>query len=117
MGVDFIGHGGFSLSWHAWRACFDLAVAFGWEPTGTVAPCEHAGPARWKGTYFTNDLQEITDADARALAAALCRAHAALRTRQQLTDEQSSAWANEAISIITVCDLADYAEKGHFAIS
>jgi hypothetical protein len=29
MGVDFIGHGGFSLSWHAWRACFDLAVAFG----------------------------------------------------------------------------------------
>jgi hypothetical protein len=46
MGVDFIGHGGFSLSWHAWRACFDLAVAFGWEPTGTVARREHAGPAR-----------------------------------------------------------------------
>jgi hypothetical protein len=115
MGVDFIGQGDhLSLHWQAWRACFELALAFGWSPVGTVAPCDYPGPARWCGTYFTNDLQEVTDDDARALAAALRGAHTALRTKTRLTKEQTQAW--EGMNINMVCRLADYAEKGHFTI-
>lgn len=112
MGVDFIGHGDLSLHWQAWRACFELALAFGWAPVGTVAHRDYSGP--WRGTYFTNDLQEVTDEDARALAAALRRAQTGLRTKTRLTKEQTQAW--EGMNINMVCRLADYAEKGHFAI-
>jgi hypothetical protein len=114
MGVDFIGHGGFSLPWPAWRACFELALAFGWQPAGTVAPSGYPETARWTGTYFTNDLQEVCDDDALALAAALRRAHTALRTKTLLAKEQTQAW--EGMSINMVCRLADYAEQGNFAI-
>jgi len=114
MGIDLIGHGDLSLHWQAWRACFELALAFGWQPAGTVAPSGYAQPARWTGTYFTNDLQEVCDDDALALAAALRRAHTALMTKTRLTKEQTQAW--EGMNINMVCRLADYAEKGHFAI-
>src|SRR3954449_10192636 len=116
MGVDFIGHGGASFASYTWRGCFELALAFGWKPAGTVAPCDYRGPGRWNGTYFSNDLQEVSDGDALALGTALRRAHDALRTKQHLTEEQAKAWANEDINIEIVCDLADYTENGHFAI-
>lgn len=113
MGVDFIRHGDdLSLNWQAWRACFELARAFGWAPVGTVAHRDYSGP--WSGTYFTNDLQEVTDEDARALAAALRRARTELKTKTRLTKEQTQAW--EGMNINMICRLADFAKKGHFAI-
>ena len=116
MGVDFVGHGDFSLPWHQWRGCFALARAFGWEPAGTVAAHDHPNADSWKGDYFSNDLQEVTDADAQAMAAALERALATLTDRHDLTDEQAEAWACQDISARMVCRLADYAEAGGFAI-
>jgi hypothetical protein len=117
MGYDFIGHGGFGLHILDWRPCFNLALAFGWQPLGTVAPCDWTGPKPWSGTYFTNELQEVCDDDAHALAAALRRALAARIERQHLTNEQKEAWANKDITVRIVRDLADYAEDGHFAIA
>ena len=43
MGVDLIGHGGISMNWNGWRSCLQLAVAFGWEPAGTLGPMRY-GP-------------------------------------------------------------------------
>jgi hypothetical protein len=114
MGVDFISdHGDTSFNWPAWRGCFELALAFGWKPAGTVAPCDYDGPGRWDGTYFRNDLQAVTDEDASALAVALRRALAAQRAGT-LTAEQAKAWACEDVDVVG--RLAEYAEKGHFAI-
>jgi hypothetical protein len=61
-------------------------------------------------------LRRCGDDDARALAAALRRAHAALSTRQRLTKGQAKAWANNNINVTSVLRFAEYAENGHFAI-
>ncbi|MEA2906291.1 MAG: hypothetical protein QOI12_3678 [Alphaproteobacteria bacterium] len=115
MGVDLIsGHGDFSLHWGAWRSCFELAITFGWQPAGTVAPCNYLGPGHWNRSYFTNDRQVVSDDDARALAMALRRACTALRTNQSVTREQAEALAD--LDMEMVCNLAGYAKKGHFAI-
>ena len=116
MGVDFIGHhGDLSLHWQAWSACFDLALAFGWQPAGTVACHEDTGPPKqWDGGYFTNDFQMVTGDDAKALAAALRRALTALRTKAHLTKQQIQAC--EGVNIKMICRLADHAERGGFAI-
>ena len=123
MGVDLIGHGGASFNWHRWRACLDVAVAFGWEPAGTVAPDPRkwnglpvvAPEGDWNGTYCTNDYQEVTDLDARALGLALHRALAALSTGQTVTEEQANA-LRCGVSGNTLRELADYAAMGGFAI-
>ena len=70
MGVDFIGHGDLSLHWQAWRACFDSPLPLGGRQWGLLLTA--ITPARG-AEHFTNDLQEVTDEDARALAAALHR--------------------------------------------
>jgi hypothetical protein len=90
----------------------EIAIAFGWQPAGTVAPPNY--DREWNGTYFTNDLQEVTDSDARALGAALHQAVTSLRTREALTEEQTKAV--DGINIDIVCSLADYAASGGFAI-
>ena len=116
MGVNLIGHGDASFNWQAWRYCLDIAVAFGWRPAGTIAPTDYGG--EWNGTYCTNDLQEVTDDDARALGEALHRAVNALSTEQNLSEEQAKAWAGNSnrTGVYVVCKLADYAEKGGFEI-
>lgn len=113
MGVDLISsHGDVSFNWSAWEHCLDVALAFGWQPAGTVAPTDFRGD--WDGTYFTNDLQEVTDEDARALGAALHRAVAAIRTGHDLTALQAKA--GDEMNVNVVCRLADYSERGGFAI-
>ena len=114
MGVDFIGRGDFSLPWHMWRPCFELAVAFGWQPAGTIAHPDFKG--HWSGTYFANDCQEVSDEDARAMAEALYGALSALKPKQKLTAEQRKAWADEDVGVFSVFHLAEYADKGGFAI-
>ena len=83
MGIDLVGAGGsISLSFDFWRDCHRLAVAFGWHPGGTIGP--HQLSSDWDGGYFTNDWQLVTDDDAKAMAAALYRAVAAVHERRSL---------------------------------
>jgi hypothetical protein len=113
MGVDLIGRGGdVSFNWSYWRACLGIAIAFGWQPAGTIAHPDHDGD--WDGGYFTNDFQEVSDSDARALGVALHRAVASVRTGQALTEEQAKAL--DGMHIGQVCEFADYAVSGGFAI-
>ena len=143
MGVDLIGHGGASFNGTVWRKCFEIAIAFGWQPAGTVAPPDYDG--EWNGTYFSNDLQEVSDTDARAWGTALHQAVISLRTGQALTEEQAKACdginleevcglgltlqragqalteeqvkALDRVNIAQVCKFADYAVSGRFAIA
>jgi len=113
MGVDLIGHGGASFNWDCWRKCLDIAIAFGWQPAGTIAPPDYDG--NWNGGYCSNDFQEVSDSDASRLGLALHRAVASVRTGQTLTEEQAKAL--DGMHIDVVCELADYAVSGRFAIS
>ena len=113
MGVDLIGRGGASFNWDSWRKCLGIAIAFGWQPDGTIAPPDHDGD--WNRGYFSNDLQEVSDSDARALGLALHRAVSSVRTGQALTEEQAKAL--DGMHIGQVCEFADYAVSGGFAIS
>jgi hypothetical protein len=119
MGVDFMGHGGASLNWSAWRSCCAIAKAFGWRPAGTLAPTFY-GPYEvpedfeWKGDYFSNAWQKVTDDDARAFGLALQNALTALRSGQELTKEQREALGNTPVSVVS--ELSDYALTGGFLI-
>jgi hypothetical protein len=112
MGYDLQGRGGASFNIAAWSMCLDVATAFGWKPAGTIGPDDCDG--EWGGGYFSNDYQQVTDDDARALAAALRQALVALETKQTLTKEQSKAC--DAIHLGVIRKLANYAEGGRFAI-
>lgn len=103
MGYDLIGRQGrrLSINVHGWRFCLDAARMYGWEPEGTRASTwgtwnkDGTHTPYWTeemaqdwaeryrrdkySSYFSNDFQEATEADARALAAALDRAVAALQ--------------------------------------
>ena len=95
MGIDIIN--GPSFNWAAWEYCFTVGRAFGWQPEGTLAP-EDWPPANgpWNGSYFTNDLQAVSATDAKAWAAALDQAVAALRGELPMSDEQRSVLAGPA---------------------
>jgi hypothetical protein len=47
MGVDLIGIG-LSYNWRGWHALYDLGVAFGWRPAGTLKPKE---PVTYLNSY------------------------------------------------------------------
>jgi hypothetical protein len=113
MGFDLIGHGGASFGWDEWRSCLALAQTFGWRPEGTIAPPHYEHD--WDGSYLSNDLQEVTDTDARALGAALYRAVAAIEAGQTLSEEQETMLKN-CWNVSRIRGLADYAIMGHFAI-
>jgi hypothetical protein len=114
MGIDLIGHEEKSLSFAVWGGILDLAVAFGWEPAGTIAPYNHEGP--WSGTYCGNDGQRFSDKDSRAISEALYRALTALKPKQKLTAGQRKAWSSKYVGVVSVCRFAEYADKGGFAI-
>lgn len=97
MGVDLASpNGSEHLNWYDWETAFNLATKHGWRPAGTVldegalyqirpesegeerARLVAEANARWSGSYFTNDLQTITEEDARQFAAALRRGGDAL---------------------------------------
>lgn len=71
-----------------WTKILDLAKFYGWEPAGTIDPAVYFAEdaddpeqvrkveedkKNWEGDYTTNSGQEVTAADALALAAALER--------------------------------------------
>lgn len=112
MGVDLMGRGGMSFSWDGWRSSLGVAKAFGWQPAGTLRPDGIKG--EWNGTYFANELQSVTDDDARAMARALFRALNAVSTEQPLSTEQKKALEEADLGV--VMELANYAFSGGFMI-
>ncbi len=77
MGYDIRGR---SFNFEAWRYCLRTAGEFGWEPAGTEPPEEFSGATEWSGSYFGNDEQWVTKADAAALAKALYSAVRAIES-------------------------------------
>lgn len=72
MGFDLCGRGGLHAeNWSAWVSLLDLARRYGWKPAGTVMNQDVVG---WNGSYLSNNYQEVTDTDAKALGEALMRA-------------------------------------------
>ena len=99
--LQLIGHGSLGLSWEDWGLSFRLAQAFGWEPAGTLAPGDYThcgGPAAfigdWHGGYFTAELQQVTDMDAKALSAALRAAISAWDNGQDMSVQQLRAFVS-----------------------
>jgi len=74
--------GEFAVSLCTWQRVLTLAERYGWKPEGTAAPDEMAieaeiwkgDPAEWDGAYFPSYGQQVTESDAKNLAAALERA-------------------------------------------
>jgi hypothetical protein len=110
MGVDLFGIGGCSFNWCAWQALYDLGLAFGWRPAGTLPMTGQTDEGRWiypddddretpRDGYFSNDFQWVTETDAAAWCAALERALAALEGKAPMTLEEAEAvrriWADE----------------------
>jgi hypothetical protein len=71
--------GEFGVPARAWRLMLALAQHYGWQPQGTAPPDELAidagiwrgAPSDWDGRYFPAYGQNVTEADAAELAAAL----------------------------------------------
>ena len=119
MGYDLHGRGGyFGVDILDWRPCVETAQTWGWKPSGTLLPY---GPPEaqgdpgsdwtWDGNYFSNDFQEVTDRDARALGEALLRGVTPLEARER---EMPSRWPDDWLH--SVRRFADRALKGGFHI-
>ena len=77
-GENYLNHTGMS-----WVIKLNLAVEYGWEPTGTEHPAwrnsdgtpsdRWVDPEDWDGSYFGNEGQYVTPSDAENLAKALER--------------------------------------------
>lgn len=91
----------------AWNYCLDTAEVFGWQPAGTEAPTDYPEDGTWCGTYYSNDSQWVTDADAAGLAKAL---YAAVRAIEAGEIEGSNHDPG------SLRDLADIAMRGGFSI-
>ena len=57
----------FNINFFAWRPLLKLAEAYGWSPNGTVLE----GSEHWKGTYFSNDGQDVGAEDCENLMKAI----------------------------------------------
>jgi len=101
----------------------DFAIEHGWQPAGTMAPdyCQLYGmqPAEadglrrsWEGGYDSNDWQEVTDSDARALGEALLRGVAAAEAQER---EKPTKWPDDWFRHVE--KFADFALKGGFLIA
>ncbi len=55
-------------SFSEWDECLKRAIEFGWTPEGTVDNWSDYG--EWDGSYYGNEMQIVTDRDARALGEA-----------------------------------------------
>jgi len=85
MGVEMTSDSGsfFYLNHVSWAWVLETGVKYGWKPAGTEDPApindEYASlktsvssfKEEWCGSYVSNNGQEVTAADARALADAL----------------------------------------------
>ena len=92
-GKTYLNHTGMS-----WVIKLNLAVEYGWEPTGTEHPAwrnsdgtpsdRWVDPEDWDGSYFGNEVQYVTPSDAENLAKAL------ERTIEELPgDERSTSFS------------------------
>ena len=108
MGVDLMGEGGCSFNWSAWQTLYDLGLAFGWRPAGTLPVTRGYQNREYppdddretpREDYFDNDYQRVTTADSLAWCAALERALAAIEGTGRMTSEEAEAlrriWAGE----------------------
>jgi hypothetical protein len=74
--------GEFAVPARAWQRMLALAQIYGWQSQGTAPPDELAidaemwkgDPSDWDGRYFPSYGQQVTEVDAKDLAAALERA-------------------------------------------
>jgi hypothetical protein len=122
--IELTGHGAIGLSFEEWGNCLRLAKAFGWQPAGTVSPVADTQCARtegqsveWDGNYASKDLQQVTDADAMALSAALRTGVRAWERIEGLTIHEFDAVRRVPKSFESYVDrVADYAARGKFFI-
>ena len=82
---------------------------------GTLAPPDF--DREWDGSYFSNELQTVTDRDAHALGRALHRAIDALKAGEDLTEDQFKALSELGADLSAVRKLADYALTSGFDIA
>ena len=100
---------------------FEIWIQHGWQPAGTMAPpdyCQQHGvqPAdgligSWDGAYDSNDSQELTDSDARALGEALLRGVAAAKAQER---EKPTRWPDNLFHRVE--KFADFALEGGFRL-
>jgi cell wall assembly regulator SMI1 len=104
----------------AWPVVLNLARQFGWEPAGTRPP-RGVRVADWDATdYITLARQQVTKADALALAAALGRALAAIPKgdRAERPEDASSELAFfTGYNRRELADFAKYCKRGAFRIT
>lgn len=113
MGMDLMGRGGLSINWKGWHAVLTIAHEFGWQPEGTEQPDGWSGEV-WDGDYFSNDLQYVTDSDARSMATALEKAIGALKTGAPVEEEQRAVL--EGVDVRLLVNFTNYAWGGGFTI-
>ncbi len=116
--VKLEGHGGSDiyLPAEAWSAYLKAGRSFGWQPQGTSAPVLYVGA--WNGSYSPAVGQHVERDDARRLSVALDRLVDAVRSGEELTEEQL-----EAVKALACLDkdlaaqeVADYALEGGFSV-
>ena len=133
MGIDILGRDqDMSCRADFWEGCLLVAVAFGWEPTGTVPSDHFPASDDWDGNYWSNDWQTVTVDDASAFAAALNRAVTAVGLGQTLKEHEAQTLERFAEVDDSLCGrpiipisyhlggmvkIADIASKGSFTIS
>lgn len=110
----------FSINWTGWRLALEIAEKYGWKPEGTVMEENFLGTGdkaskvsdenkNWNGTYYSNDFQRVTEADASKLGKALKRA---VTKKRKLTN-----LSQDAIDWVDYLDkLADFCLAGDFLI-
>lgn len=121
MGATLVRRGDrFRWKCEAWDVVLDLAKQFGWEPAGTRPP-RGVRVSDWNaGDYTTCERQQITEADAWALAAALERALAAIQNGDAV---QSPEGASPELMFFTgyarggLADFVKYCERGGFRVT
>ena len=131
---DFVTY---SCGSSTWKGLLTIARSFGWDPRGTVpdpwAACRTEDYMNWfKSTYDPEEwgyCKRVSDEDARALAAALRRAKAAItegnvaifeRPGPTLLKDDSSASELERVNSLPTQQMdafATFAEGGGFAFA
>jgi hypothetical protein len=121
MGATLVRRGDrFRWKREAWDVVLDLAKQFGWVPTGTRPP-RGVWVAEWNADdYSTCGRQQVTEADALALAAALGRALAVIPKDATVPPPEG---ASPELAFFTgytrggLADFAKYCKRGAFRIT
>ncbi len=121
--VKLDGHAGSDvyLPAEAWSAYLKAGRSFGWQPQGTSATVIYllSNRGAWDGSYSPAVGQQVVRDDARRLSMALDRLVDAVRSGEELTEEQL-----EAVKALACLDkdlsgaqeVADFALEGGFSV-